>query len=128
MVSVERVDCRSGSVERAPSGIIVVRFREGVALDLAGVNEIIAERVRMAAGRRSAVMVVMAADTQTEISVNITDHGDRVADTTLAEALVAPSAVVQQLGDLYYTFFQHSFPVAIFATEAEAAAWLEAQM
>lgn len=127
MVLAPKVELRLASLQWL-GRILVIRFRHGVPLDLEGVSEVVDERVKMASGTRTAVMVVLAPDTESEIRVNITDHGARVAHVTLAEATVAPEGTVQRLADLYYTHFHHPFPTAIFGTEGEAQRWLEAQL
>jgi hypothetical protein len=127
MVLADKVDIRLASLERLANGILVIRFRTGVPLDLEGVHEVVTERVKMASGKRIPVMVVLGPETESDIRVNITDHGPRVADVTLAEAVVAPEGTVQRLADLYYTHFL-PFPTAIFGTEDEALRWLSAQL
>jgi hypothetical protein len=128
MVLADKVDIRLATLERLANGIVVIRFRTGVPLDLEGVQEVVTERVKMASGRRIPVMVVLGPETESDIRVNITDHGPRVVNTTLAEAVVAPEGTVQRLADLYYTHFHHPFPTAIFGTEDEALGWLSAQL
>lgn len=127
MLLSHTVDTRLAQLAWHSPDLLMIRFRPGVPLDLEGVNEVVNERVKMASGRRIAVMVVLARESESEVRVNITDHGNRVKDVTLAEATVAEPGTVQRLADLFYTHFHHPFPTAIFGTEAEALTWLKAQ-
>lgn len=127
MVTVDKIQTRLALLERLPSGIVRVRFHEGVGLDMAGVTEVLEARVRLADGRRVPVMVVLNADSFGEIRINLTDHSPTVLTTTLCEATVAPPDAIRRLADLYYSHHQPPFPTAIFEHEAEALAWLEAQ-
>lgn len=127
MVTVDKIQTRLATLERLPSGILRIRFHVGVGLDLAGVTEVLQARVRLAAGHRVPVMVVLNADSFGEIRINLTDHSPLVRDTTLCEATVAPPDAIRRLADLYYDHHQPPFPTAIFEHEEEALAWLEAQ-
>jgi hypothetical protein len=122
------IDTRLATLSFLASGILCIRFKEAVVLDLAGVNEIVEQRAKMANGKPIPVMVVLGPDSFGDVRVNITDHAQRVRHVTLAEATVAPDEWIKRLADLYYDHHQPPFPTAIFATEAEAEQWLKAQM
>lgn len=128
MVHTGKIETRLATLSFLASGILCIRFKDGVVLDLDGVNEVVDHRAKMANGKPIPVMVVLGADTFGDVRVNITDHAQRVRHLTLAEATVAPDEWIKRLADLYYDHHQPPFATAIFATEAEAADWLLAQM
>jgi hypothetical protein len=128
MVQTGTIETRLAKLSFLDPGILCIRFKADVVLDLAGVNEVVEQRAKMANGKPIPVMVVLGADTFGDVRVNITDHAQRVKHLTLAEATVAPDEWIKRLADLYYDHHQPPFPTAIFATEAEAAEWLLAQM
>lgn len=127
MVTVDKIQTRLATLERLPSGILRIRFHQGMGLDMAGVTEVLEARVRLAAGHLVPVMVVLNASSFSEMRINLTDHSPMVRDTTLCEATVAPPDAIRRLADLYYDHHQPPFPTAIFEHEEEALAWLEAQ-
>lgn len=125
MAVMERIELRLASLERLPSGVLVVRFRPGCQLDYAGVGEVVEARFHASGEQGAAVMVVLHEDNLPHIEVNITDHGARVALATIAEAIVASTTALLRLSDLYYTHHVQPFPTAIFQNEPEAIVWLE---
>jgi len=124
MVLAKKVVTRLASLELLPEGVLCIRFHSGMDLDMAGVNEVIEQRVKMAQDGPLPVMVVLSATTSSEVRVNITDFPQQVKDCTLAEATVAPAEYVKRLADLYYGHHHPAFPSAIFDSEEEALVWL----
>jgi hypothetical protein len=110
------------------AGILVIRFKYGVPLDLEGVVEVLEERIRVSAGTPRLVCTILPQDLDADIKVSVTDHGRWVKKVTLAEATVAPSIYQSRLAGLYYVHFPQPFPTNVFVEEQEAMAWLEAQI
>lgn len=125
MALMEPIELRLATLERLPSGVLIVRFRPGCHLDNAGVAEVIEARYQASVEQGAAVLIVLHEENLSDIEVNITDHGPRVAPVTIAEATVAPSTAVQRLAELYYTHHVQPFPTAVFRNEAEAIEWLQ---
>jgi hypothetical protein len=125
MALMEPIELRLATLERLPSGVLIVRFRPGRHLDNAGVAEVIEARYRASVQQGAAVMVVLHEENLSDMEVNITDHGLRVAPVTIAEATVALSTAEQRLAELYYTHHVQPFPTAVFRNEAEAIEWLQ---
>ncbi len=122
---MEPIELRLATLEHLPSGVLIVRFRPGCHLDNAGVAEVVEARYQASVEQGAAVLVVLHEENLSDIDVNITDHGARVATVTIAEATVAPSTAVQRLAELYYTHHVQPFPTAVFRNEAEAIEWLQ---
>lgn len=125
MALLERIELRLASLERTTSGVLIIRFRPETLLDQEGVSEVIKARAQATVEKGGVVMVVLQEGNHSDIQVNITDHGEQVAKTTIAEAIVAQTPALLRLADLYYTHHAQPFPTAIFDNENSAIEWLE---
>ena len=106
----------------------MVRFKQGVALDLANVSEVIGRRTRMAGGQRIASVTVLPVDLDAEVDVFVNDHAQDVKEFTWAEVCVSENMHHRRLAELYYSNFPQPFPTGVFATEQEAINWLHSIM
>lgn len=119
-------DTRAALVELDHRGVLVLRFKEGVRIDLPMVHETINARVALFSGRKLPVLSIMAPDQDFHIEVPITDNSVLLVDHTLAEAVVA-AGYLFKLAELHYRNFPKPFPTRVFETEEEAVAWLLTQ-
>lgn len=119
------IETRLAFIGWASDGILVIRFKEDAPADLAGIREIVETRNKLSAGRQAPVMVLLAAGMDFEIQVPTTDHAAGSEANTLAEATVAPTHMLDKIARMYYQYFPRPFPTAVFATEADARAWLQ---
>jgi len=119
-------DTRAAFLELESSGILVLRFKEGVRIDHSMVLETIAKRAELTAGHKVPVLSIMAPDQDFHIEVPITDNTLLLKDHTLAEAVVATGFLLK-VAQLHYHNFPHPFPTAVFQDEEEAKAWLLSQ-
>ncbi len=125
MLLETKAETRLATLEWHTKNILLIRFKRELPMDLAGVEEVLSERVRMCSGCKVGVLVVLPEDMDADIRVSVTDHGVWVDDITFAEATVGPLVYQTRMADLYYAHFPQSFPTAIFTSEEEALAWLE---
>jgi len=116
-------DTRAARVELDHRGILVLRFKKGVRIDLSMVHETIDARVALFSGRKLPVLSIMAPDQDFHIEVPITDNSLLLVDHTLAEAVVA-SGYLFKVAELHYHNFPQPFPTGVFETEDEAVEWL----
>lgn len=107
------------------AGVLVVRFKPEPPLDVEGITEIMRQRFTLSNGMKARVMSVLPAGMDFQFQVPTTDHHAVGTDAfTLAEAVVAPTPMLDNMARLYFKYFPQTYPTAVFATEDEAQDWL----
>ncbi|MDQ3100730.1 MAG: hypothetical protein M3R08_05040 [Bacteroidota bacterium] len=118
------IETRLTILEWSDKGILFIRFKLGMSINLKGIQEIVEQRVALSAGERVAVLSVLPPDLDADIDVMVSDHGMDVKHLTIAEATVACTSAHRKLAELYYSHFPQPFPTGVFGSEQEATQWL----
>lgn len=121
------IDTEMALIERDEHGIIRIRVKQGQLLSVKGFGESIVARRELAEGKPARVIALVPEDTDFEIGIMSMDHYDKVdaAAFTKAFAIVTDTSLFVRMYAIYNNYFKLTFPVKIFATEAEALAWLD---
>jgi len=92
-------------------------------------NELIAARARLAAGKRVKALVVMPEEIDFELSSFLSEHYDPAIMPTFCrvEAWAVLNTYNHELLTIYFRHFPNPVPCGIFMTEAEASTWLQEQ-
>ena len=125
------IETTIATVQRMGTDRVDVRFRPSTTLTVSGIQEIVQARQAMANGTRSRVLFVFTTDgTDFDMSMITTNYyaGLPVEQFTLATAWATRNEHNDRFARLYFAYFPSPVPNAIFQEEAEAVAWLDAQV
>lgn len=125
------IETTIATVQRTGPDRVDVRFKPGTTLTVPGIQEIVQARQALADGARSRVLFVFATDgTDFELSMITTNYyaGLPVEEFTLATAWATRNEHNDRFARLYFAYFPSPVPNALFQEEAEAIAWLDAQV
>jgi hypothetical protein len=105
--------------------LLEIRYKPGITLNMAGVIEIHDLRVRLFGDRPYVNISILPDDVQFEAAVLEQDHyaSTRYTDNLRAWAVVACSAVGEQVAHMYFARFPQGFPVITTQDEEAARAW-----
>jgi hypothetical protein len=125
-MSIRSIDTTLAVVERDAEGVIHVRVKHGVKLNVSGFHEVLVARKELAEGRRVGVLVTVPDDVDFDIRILNVDHYamDDPKVFTKAFAVVTHTSLYTKLFDLYAAYFKTGFPVRMFNEEAPALAWI----
>jgi SpoIIAA-like len=125
------VETRQATIEVVGNGTVEIRFKPGLTLDQAGLEEVISERERLfAGGEPQAVLAIFPPDADFEIAIMTMDHykGRRIQGGTRAVAIAANTLMHERMASLYFAYFPQPFNTKAFVEEDEARAWLREQL
>ena len=107
-------------------GIVLIEFREGVAVELQHAAEIIAAAAKLSRGMRHGNIVDVR-----KLRYMSKDSRDLFArqesSTVSAVAVLAKSSLQRSLGNVYLSVSRPRIPSRLFSNEHDAAAWIRAQ-
>lgn len=121
---------RLAHIVRSRPDLMEIRYKPGVTLDLAGVREIHEVRQRIFGDRPYASISIIPDDVDFELAVTQQDHyaANRGRDPLIAWAVVARSSTLDMIAKLYFSYYPQMFRVLTTTNEAEARAWINAQL
>lgn len=125
------IDTGIATVQRTGPDRVEVHFKPGACLTVPGVHEMLLARQTLANGVRSRVLFVFSTEeTDFDLSMITTNHyaGLPVEQFTLATAWATRNEHNDRFTRLYFAYFPSPVPNAIFQEEAQARAWLDAQV
>lgn len=119
-------ETRVATLSLLDDGLMEVRFRPGVKLDVDMLAELQVARKELAGGSPRAVLTSIPEDIDFDMSVMNTDHyrPHKAEEVIIALALVTLGSMNELLAKLYFTYFPTAFNAKIFSAEAPARAWL----
>lgn len=126
----EHYDTRIAQLIRTRQDLIEIRFKSGSTLDMDGVKEVHATRLRIFGDQPHASIVVIPDDADLELAITKVDHysATRTSDPLTAMVVVAHSAMIDMVAKLYFSYYPQTFPVFATSDETEARKWVEAQL
>ncbi|MCB0764245.1 MAG: hypothetical protein R2815_09865 [Flavobacteriales bacterium] len=123
-------DTALATIDRSEDGIIRIRFKHEVRVDVSGLAEILQARRDLAGDDRPGVMALLPEDLDFDNAILTTDHhaGSDPRTFTKAFAIVTRSHLLVRLYSIYATYFKQDFPVRTFDDEDAAVQWLHEQV
>ncbi len=121
------IDTKVARVCRCNDGLIEVRMRDGVVVELAEIDEILAAQEQLVSG--PAVVMV---DSRPVLSMT-REAQERAANTawnrdTRAVAILIDNPVSTLLGNFFLTLSRPVYPTRLFRDESKARGWLLGQL
>jgi hypothetical protein len=126
----QTAETRLAHIVRVRPDLMEIRYKPGVTMDMAGVKEIHETRKRLFGDHPYASLSLIPDDVDFELAITQQDHYavNRPKDPLLAWAVVARGAMLDMIAKLYFSYFPQTFPVLTTNDEAEARAWIAAQL
>lgn len=123
------IDTRIATLERKEDGRLEIRFKPDQRIDIAGIEEVLAQRRRLCPEGPRNVLAVLPPDVDFDIAVVMKDHyaGLGLENCTKALAFAANSATNERIAGLYFAYFPQRFATRVCSDENEATRWLAEQ-
>jgi hypothetical protein len=105
--------------------LLEIRYKPGIIMDMDGVKEIHAMRVRLFGDRPYVNISILPDDVKFDAAIMEQDHyaPTRPMDGLHAWAVVACGAVGEHVARLYFAQFPQHFPILVTHDEGKARAW-----
>lgn len=123
-------DTRIATLTCARPDLLEIHYKAGVLFTPESVTEVQAARRRMMGDRSYATFTVIPTDADFTLETMREDHGDgdRGQGRILASAIVIHSSMIERLTHVYFKYFPQLQRVLVTDDEAEARAWMTAQL
>jgi hypothetical protein len=120
---------RLAVVERTAPDMVVVRYREGISFDPAGIAEVIDTCERIALQEHFGLVTLLPQDGEMSIEAMQQDHGGPdFARRVRAHAIVAGGELFKRLSEIHYTYHPQPHEVRLFEHETDAREWVRARL
>jgi hypothetical protein len=126
---MESIETKTATVERHGEGLVVCRYKLGVPVDAFAVRENMEVRLRFKPVPK-AVVSVFPDGLEIDSSLLQRDHYAQrsLSDAIDLLAIVLGSSLQVPIAELYLSYHPTRFSSRIFTDEAEAMAWITAEM
>ena len=130
MVATQNIcDTTLALVVRVREDLLEIRFKEGIKMDLAGLEEITtARRTLFPTPSRLGCISLIPESADFHLSASHVDHFAHPHDGLIALAVVARGATLEMMTKLYFSYFPQRFQVLATNNEGEARQWMEQQL
>lgn len=123
------VETRLAIIERSEPDVIVVRYREDIAFDNAGIAEVIAVCERLPLREEFAVITMLPMEGEMSLEAMQVDHSsDGFGKRVRAHALVVGGELFRRLSEIHYNYHPQQHEVRPFADLDEARIWVREQL
>jgi hypothetical protein len=121
------IETRQATVERKSPGLVEIRFKPDVKLDVAGVGEVIQAKRQLCAEGEPDILAVLPPEMDMELTVVSRDHHELFGDCANSRrlALAAQCELNQKLAEIHFRYHPRPHDTGVFLGEEEARAWLE---
>jgi hypothetical protein len=123
-------ETRIAILKRDRPDLLEIHYRSGAVFNTEDIAEVQAKRREMMGPRRYATLTIIPEGTDFDFASMKVDHigADRTEGRIIATAIVAHDRMMERLTNEYLKFFPHMQHVLVTNDEAEARAWLDAQL
>lgn len=120
------IETRNATLELVESGVVEVRFKPDVKLDLEGMGEVVRAKRALCHSEERDVLAILPPDVDFELNVLSVDHHLVNGGCGLARrlALAAQSTFNERLVNIYFRYHPRENETAVFLEEADARHWL----
>ncbi len=120
------IDTRSATIELVESGMVEIRFKPDVKLDLEGMGEVVRAKRALCHSEERDVLAILPHDVDFELNVLSVDHHLVNGGCGLARrlALAAQSPFNERLANIYFRYHPRENETAVFLEETDARKWL----
>ncbi len=124
----DRVVVETGQalVERTAEGLMEIRFKPDMVIDLQGFGEAIMAKRGIGHGQVHDVMIVLPEEAELDIRA-ITMGPEAIVGAckfTRRLAFVAPGPANMEMAEIHFRYHPRDYTTRVFSNEAEARAWL----
>lgn len=126
----EEAETRIATLKRVQLDLLEIHYKTGSFFNTEDVTEVQEKRRAMMGSRSYATLTIIPKDMDFNLESMRADHGgeDRTKGQIIATAIVAHDKTLERLTQVYLKYYPHMQHVLVTSNEAEARAWLEAQL
>lgn len=126
----EEAETRIATLKRVQLHLLEIHYKTGSFFNTEDVTEVQEKRRAMMGSRSYATLTIIPKDMDFNLESMRVDHGgeDRTKGQIIATAIVAHDKTLERLTQVYLKYYPHMQHVLVTSNEAEARAWLEAQL
>ncbi len=126
----EEAETRIATLKRVQLDLLEIHYKTGSFFNSEDVTEVQEKRRAMMGSRSYATLTIIPKDMDFNLESMRVDHGgeDRTKGQIIATAIVAHDKTLERLTQVYLKYYPHMQHVLVTSNEAEARAWLEAQL
>lgn len=126
----EEAETRIATLKRVQLDLLEIHYKTGSFFNSEDVTEVQEKRRAMMGSRSYATLTIIPKDMDFNLEGMRADHGgeDRTKGQIIATAIVAHDKTLERLTQVYLKYYPHMQHVLVTSNEAEARAWLEAQL
>lgn len=126
----EEAETRIATLKRVQLDLLEIHYKTGSFFNTEDVTEVQEKRRAMMGSRSYATLTIIPKDMDFNLESMRVDHGgeDRTKGQIIATAIVAHDKTLERLTQVYLKYYPHMQHVLVTSNEAEARAWLEAQL
>jgi len=124
------IETRTAILERVSEGLIELRFKPDVKLDVTGMAEIVHAKRTLCGRQEIDVLAILPPELDFELNVLSMDHHAAHGGCGNAHrlAFAAQSSFNERLTNIYFRYHPRQHPTGIFLTEADARKWLATKL
>ena len=123
-------ETRIATLKRVQLDLLEIHYKTGSFFNTENITEVQEKRRAMMGERSYATLTIIPKDVDFNLEVLGVDHGveDRTKGQIIATAIVAHDKTLERLTQVYLKYYPQVQHVLVTSKEAEARAWLEAQL
>ncbi|MBK6410652.1 MAG: hypothetical protein IPO60_03070 [Flavobacteriales bacterium] len=127
---MEREETASAIVERVDPDLVICRYKHGVKVNAAAVEENLEARLRFPGKEPYAVIGIFPGDVDFDMSLLEHDHYTGIAlnQITRVLAIVAEDELFDPIARLYFAYHPTGFNSRVFHNEEDARTWVNARI
>ncbi|MBL7940268.1 MAG: hypothetical protein JNL43_12975 [Flavobacteriales bacterium] len=123
------IDTRSAVLERVSDGLIELRFKPDVKLDVEGMTQIVLAK-RQLGSPGTDVLAILPPELDFDLDVLTIDHDEVNGGCGNVErmAFATQSSFNERLTKIYFRYHPRPYPTGVFLSEADARKWLATKL
>lgn len=121
------ISTRLAQVERIEPDVVLVRYNENAAFDVAGIAEVIAACEKLPLTEFFAAVNILPAEGGMNMQAMQHEHSTAEgARRTKASAIVVTGELLRRLTEIHFNYYPQHFEVRIFSNVQDAHKWVRA--
>lgn len=120
---------RLALIDQHQPNLLIIRYREDIAFDSAGIAEVIAACERITGAREFGMISVLPESGDMSLDAMQQEHStEGMNQRVRAHALVASDSLFKKLATIHYDYHPQEHQVRMFGSLPEALEWVQARL
>lgn len=122
-------ETRLAIIERHRPDVLIIRYHEDAAFDVAGIAEVIATCERITGEKDFGMISVLPTNGEINLGSMQHEHStEGMNQRVRAHALVASEGLLKKLATIHYNYHPQEHQVRMFSTLEEAVKWVQERL